>query len=195
MSSPQVKIYVLPDGTMPRRMSEGAIGYDVYLRAIVSPYEKDPKNEHLRKTLFDFKDIGHCRVQRFVEMRPEEEGKRPKPAFRLDAGQMALCGIGFMTEMEFPLCYLTLPRSGLASKHHIIIGNAPGTVDPDYRGEAGIILYNCGMNPFYLYKDMRIAQILFTYAVIPEFKRIANHTRLKSTNRGAGGFGSTGLRG
>ena len=75
-----------------------------------------------------------------------------------------------------------------------MVANAPGTIDPDYRGEAGIILFNCGTESFYLYRNMRIAQILFTYAFMPAFERVPSYRKLIATKRGAGGFGSTGLR-
>ena len=192
--SPHVKIYPLAEGYMPKRETEEAIGYDVRVRAIVSANEMDVTNPKFRKTLFDFDKIVDQSVERFIEMHVAEKGSPHEPAYRLEAGKMALCGIGFCTEMPFSLCYLTLPRSGLASKKHVIIANAPGTVDPDYRGEAGIVLYNCGTESFYIHRRMRIAQILFTWAVIPHFNLVASHTELSSTNRGSGGFGSTGTK-
>ncbi|GEM_PF-4914514 len=57
MAEEIVKIHVLPGGTLPKRQSNGAVGYDVHLRAIVSPHEIDEKNPRLRKTLFDFRKI------------------------------------------------------------------------------------------------------------------------------------------
>ena len=179
---------------MPRRETEGAIGYDVRLRAIVSAHEMDPENPKLRRTLFDFNKIIDPGLADHIDMRTQKGSKEPEYAYRLEPGRMVLCGIGFCTEMPFPLCYLSLPRSGMASKHHIVIANAPGTIDPDYRGEAGIILYNCGFDSFYIFRKMRIAQILFTWAVIPEILEVESHAELAATERGAGGFGSTGTR-
>lgn len=177
---------------MPNRETDGAIGHDVRVRAIVSASEMDLQSPKLRRTLFDFDRITDPTVRRFIEMHAPENQVEPEPAYRLEPGKMALCGIGFCTEMPYPLCYLTLPRSGLASKKHIIIANAPGTIDPDYRGEAGIILYNCGTESFYIHYKMRIAQILFTWAVIPSFEEAKSFDELSASNRGAGGFGSTG---
>lgn len=190
--NPNVKIHVLAEGFKPKRETEGAVGYDVRLRAVVSAHEMDNQNPKLRRTLFDFDKTVDSSIERFVGMKVVEKGGTPEPVYRLEPGKMALGGIGFCTEMPFPLCYLTLPRSGMASKHHIVVANAPGTVDPDYRGEAGIILYNCGTESFYLHRRMRIAQILFTWALIPTFEEVASHAELIASNRGAGGFGSTG---
>lgn len=84
------------------------------------------------------------------------------------------------------------PRSGLALKSGISIVNAPGTVDADYRGEIGVILINLSDQPFTIERGMRIAQM-----VIAPYTRIRwNQVQaLPESDRGAGGFGSTGTRG
>jgi dUTP pyrophosphatase len=84
------------------------------------------------------------------------------------------------------------PRSGLALKHGISLVNAPGTIDADYRGEVGVILINLGNEEFVVEPGMRIAQM-----VIAPYTRIDWELRdaLPESNRGAGGFGSTGTRG
>ena len=105
-----------------------------------------------------------------------------------------LVGIGFLTEMPFPMFYWVAPRSGLAAKWGITVTNAPGTVDPDYRGEAGVLVYNLNPHPFLLHKDMRIAQVIFQIALIPEFFKVSSPKELADTTRGVGGFGSTGIR-
>lgn len=84
------------------------------------------------------------------------------------------------------------PRSGLAAKNGVTVANAPGTIDADYRGEVGVILVNLSPEPFTITRGMRIAQMV-----------IARHARaawdeveaLPQSVRGAGGFGSTGLKG
>ena len=177
---------------MPKRETEGAIGYDVRTRAIVSAHEMSAENPKFRRTLFDFVGKPDSSVARFVETHTADKSDSPEPAYRLEAGKIATCGIGFCVEMPFPLCFLTLPRSGLASKLHIIVANAPGTIDPDYRGEACIVLYNCGTESFYIHRRMRIAQILFEWAIIPELNIVPSYTELGATDRGVGGLGSTG---
>jgi dUTP pyrophosphatase len=82
------------------------------------------------------------------------------------------------------------PRSGLAAKNGITVANAPGTVDADYRGEIGVILINLGKEPFRITRGMRIAQLVVARharAVWAEVKELGR------TDRGAGGFGSTGV--
>jgi dUTP pyrophosphatase len=82
------------------------------------------------------------------------------------------------------------PRSGLAAKNGITVANAPGTIDADYRGEVGVILINLGKDPFRITRGMRIAQLVVARharAVWSEVKELGR------TDRGAGGFGSTGV--
>jgi dUTP pyrophosphatase len=81
------------------------------------------------------------------------------------------------------------PRSGLALKHGITLLNSPGTIDADYRGEVGVILINHGAQPFRVERGMRIAQM-----VIAKYETITwqQTESLEETQRGAGGFGSTG---
>ena len=81
------------------------------------------------------------------------------------------------------------PRSGLAAKHGVTVLNAPGTVDADYRGEIGVLLINHGNTPFLVKRGERIAQMVIAAVVRAEFTRV---TSLSATERGGGGFGSTG---
>jgi dUTP pyrophosphatase len=81
------------------------------------------------------------------------------------------------------------PRSGLAAKHGITVLNSPGTVDADYRGEVGVLLINHGEAPFSIRRGERIAQMVIAAVTIAEFVPVAS---LSATDRGAGGFGSTG---
>ena len=81
------------------------------------------------------------------------------------------------------------PRSGLAAKHGITILNSPGTIDPDYRGEIGAIIINLGNSPFEIMRGMRIAQLVVSKFVNFYWDEMEN---LGTTNRGEGGFGSTG---
>ena len=82
------------------------------------------------------------------------------------------------------------PRSGLAAKHGITVINTPGTIDPDYRGELKVLLVNLSNEPFALQPGERVAQLVFA-----RYQRLAweETVELEATERGAGGFGSTGL--
>lgn len=84
------------------------------------------------------------------------------------------------------------PRSGLALKHGISLVNTPGTIDADYRGEVGVILINLGQEPFTIERGMRIAQMVIAPYTRAQFSEVLE---LPSSDRGAGGFGSTGTKG
>ncbi|WP_298269617.1 dUTP diphosphatase [Geobacter sp.] len=81
------------------------------------------------------------------------------------------------------------PRSGLALRHGIALVNSPGTIDPDYRGEIGVIIINHGTEPFVVRPGERIAQMVFAPFVRAELSEV---TELDDTGRGTGGFGHTG---
>jgi dUTP pyrophosphatase len=81
------------------------------------------------------------------------------------------------------------PRSGLAAKHGVTVLNAPGTVDADYRGEISVSLINHGDMPFQIRRGERIAQMVIASVVRAELILVA---ALSATERGSGGFGSTG---
>ena len=81
------------------------------------------------------------------------------------------------------------PRSGLAAKHGVTVLNAPGTIDSDYRGEIGVILANLSDTDFVIKRGDRIAQAILSEYARAEMKLVDS---LDETERGAGGFGSTG---
>ena len=81
------------------------------------------------------------------------------------------------------------PRSGLAAKHGVTVLNSPGTVDADYRGEVCVLLINHGDQPFPLRRGERIAQMVIAEVARVELVPV---TSLSETDRGSGGFGSTG---
>jgi dUTP pyrophosphatase len=81
------------------------------------------------------------------------------------------------------------PRSGLAAKHGVTVLNSPGTIDADYRGEIQVILINHGTEPFTIRRGERIAQMVIAPVVQAALIPVAT---LSETDRGSGGFGSTG---
>lgn len=186
---PDVKIHILPGGIMPERKSDGAAGYDVAIRTIVSKTDMDSSCDRLRKTLFDFEsEPDDPNVAGHVHALGEEL------TYRMEPGESVLVGIGFVTVMPLDMFYWVAPRSGLAAKYGITVTNAPGTVDSDYRGEAGVLVYNNNKEKFDLRKGLRVAQIIFQRALFPAFEVVQEYEDLPQTIRGAGGFGSTGLR-
>ena len=102
-----------------------------------------------------------------------------------------LIGTGVFLEIPKGFEGQIRPRSGLALKQGIGMLNAPGTIDSDYRGELGVILYNSTDESFHYKKGDRIAQIVFAEVTRAEFESVAE---LSATERGEGGFGSTGLK-
>lgn len=105
-------------------------------------------------------------------------------------GETVLIPTGFSIELPHGFEAQIRPRSGLAVKHSIGIMNSPGTIDPDYRGEVKIILTNFGQQNFTVRRGDRIAQM-----VIARYERIVWEEvhQLSETQRGSGGFGSTGI--
>jgi dUTP pyrophosphatase len=81
------------------------------------------------------------------------------------------------------------PRSGLAAQHGVTVLNAPGTIDADYRGEVKVLLVNLGPEAFTVTRGMRIAQLVIARTARA---RLVETADLAATQRGAGGFGSTG---
>ena len=83
------------------------------------------------------------------------------------------------------------PRSGLAAKNQVSVLNTPGTIDADYRGEIKVILINLSDKVFVVEKGLRIAQMVLCPVVKATLKEV---TELENTERGSGGFGSTGIK-
>ncbi|RLB43279.1 MAG: dUTP diphosphatase [Deltaproteobacteria bacterium] len=84
------------------------------------------------------------------------------------------------------------PRSGLAARHAVTVLNAPGTIDEDYRGEVQVLLINHGSEAFTIESGDRIAQLIVTPVTQAEIEVVEDEAALGDTERGDGGFGSTG---
>jgi len=107
----------------------------------------------------------------------------------LEPGDRAMIATGLSFEISPGYEIQARPRSGLAAKHGISVVNTPGTIDADYRGEVKIILINLGLEPFEIKDQERIAQLVLAPVVQAHFEI---SEELSETQRGAGGFGSTG---
>jgi len=105
-------------------------------------------------------------------------------------GQTALIPTGLAIELPANTEAQVRPRSGLALKHSITVLNTPGTVDAGYRGEIAVILINHGKQSFQIEPGMRIAQMVIVPVIRAEIELV---NTLSKSNRGEGGFGSTGL--
>jgi dUTP diphosphatase len=107
----------------------------------------------------------------------------------LEAGKYVMVPTGLSIALPEGFEAQVRPRSGLAAKHGVTILNAPGTIDADYRGEVAVLLINHGSAPFAIRRGERIAQMVIAPVSQAELIPV---TVLPPTERGAGGFGSTG---
>jgi dUTP pyrophosphatase len=107
----------------------------------------------------------------------------------LGPGKYALVPTGLTIALPLGYEAQVRPRSGLAAKHGITVLNSPGTVDADYRGEICVLLINHGDAPFPIRRGERIAQMVIAAVTQVELVAVAE---LSATERGSGGFGSTG---
>jgi dUTP pyrophosphatase len=106
----------------------------------------------------------------------------------LAPGDRRLVPTGIAMELPVGFEAQVRPRSGLALKHGVTVLNSPGTIDADYRGEVGVILINHGGEAFTIRRGDRIAQLIVAAVAQADF----HETELSETERGSGGFGSTG---
>ena len=112
-----------------------------------------------------------------------------KEAVTLNPLERALVPTGIYIELPHGFEAQIRPRSGLAAKHGVTVLNTPGTIDADYRGEIKVILVNLSSVPFTINNGERIAQMVVAAHQQVEWKEAIE---LSETNRGVGGFGSTG---
>jgi dUTP pyrophosphatase len=109
----------------------------------------------------------------------------------IPVGGRALVPTGLVLQIEDGFEAQVRPRSGLAFKHGVTVLNSPGTIDADYRGEVKVLLVNLGQEPFTVERGLRIAQLV----VAPVTRAIVIAVgETDATERGEGGFGSTGAR-
>jgi dUTP pyrophosphatase len=107
----------------------------------------------------------------------------------LKPGERALVPTGIKMAIEEGYEVQVRPRSGLAAKNGVTVLNTPGTIDSDYRGEVKVILINLGKEDFVIKNGERIAQLVCAPVTQAVFEKTSS---LDETERGAGGFGSTG---
>lgn len=185
---PPVLVHLFEEGFMPERQTAGAIGFDLKAWRIVQSKKMSKENPVLRETIFDFKnphqeliDSGNIR---------EEDGEW---VYVLKYGENVLVDVGFATALPMGLGFWVAPRSGMAMRG-ITLLNAPGTVDPDYRGSAGVLITNGSIEKedFIIKKGVRIAQAIFTWVPLPGLTEVEEYSDLPPSIRAEEGFGSTG---
>jgi dUTP pyrophosphatase len=122
-----------------------------------------------------------------ANLRPEDRAT----GFILDPMRRAVVPTGFRIAIPAGFEVQIRPRSGLALTHGITVPNTPGTIDSDYRGPLGVALINLGGHPYTIHHGDRIAQMIVAPVLQAAFRVV---TDLDATERGEGGFGSTGKR-
>jgi len=110
-------------------------------------------------------------------------------SFELAPDETRAVATGLVMELPAQVECQVRPRSGLAFRKGLIVPNAPGTIDPDYRGELKVLLRNLSGTPVRIARGDRIAQLVFARFETPE---VVEASELESTDRAEGGFGSTG---
>ena len=115
---------------------------------------------------------------------------RAAESLTLQVGETKLVATGFAIEIPPGFEVQLRPRSGLALKHGLTMLNSPATIDSDYRGEVGVITTNLGREPFEIKRGDRIAQMVVARV---ERAEIVEVEELDESERGAGGFGHTGV--
>lgn len=110
----------------------------------------------------------------------------------IQPGDRKLVGTGIRLQIPEGFEAQIRPRSGLVLKHGVTVLNSPGTVDSDFRGTIGVILYNAGSQKFWVNKGDRIAQMVFKAVERAYLVEVLSPDELDDSVRGSGGFGSTG---
>lgn len=121
------------------------------------------------------------------------EGDFKENGRRLEVMERALIGTGIFMDLGDNEMQIR-PRSGLAKKHGITVLNSPGTIDGDYRGEIKILLINLGQEAFTIKQGERIAQGVVSKPERVDWSEVHSLNDLEPSQRGAGGFGSTGVK-
>lgn len=158
---------------LPKVESEEASGFDVRATKILSSYKgsSEASAEKLEMMKSGFERSGYIKIRPFERI--------------LFGSGITVANIPSSLELQ------VRTRSGKALKTGLFVANSPGTVDSDYRGEIGIIIYNSTPVLIKLEKDERIAQIVPSVKASVEIASVEN---IEDTARGSGGFGSTGLK-
>jgi dUTP pyrophosphatase len=176
---------------------------------LVEKYKQEP---------FDFdkwlKDKGNFLVKPKVKVNVVNKSTNPNPEFATDGasgfdlradlaedetitlgvGEYTMVPTGLYFEIPEGFELQVRPRSGLAAKHGVTVLNSPGTVDSDYRGEVKVILINHGTKPFVIENGERIAQGVIGGVMGKKMITFQSVEELSDTERGEGGFGSTGVK-
>ena len=164
-------------------------------------YTEQEQEEDLLKIVPGYATIGSAGIDLHASIRPkipetvfealEADGPLPEGIVTIKPGETVCIPTGFNWTIPAGYVGMVCSRSGLALKQSLFVLNAPGIIDSDYRGEVGVVLHNIGKEPQVIVNGDRIAQMV----VLKTSDLLFSLTREQSTNtteRGTGGFGSTG---
>lgn len=157
-----------PDAILPTRATYGSVGLDLHACFDGAAYE----NAERRGLV----------VHIDGSLRPHAIVLPPGERLLVRTGWAVAIGRGFEGQVR--------PRSGLAWRHGVTVLNAPGTIDSDYRGPLGVLLVNLGQSDFVIRQGDRIAQLVIAPVAMVDVREVE---ALPETERGEGGFGSTGV--
>ena len=140
-----------------------------------------------------FRDVKGKKVElpRYMSRHAAGMDVRAAEGVEILPGRTALVKTGLYVEVPPGYELQVRPRSGLALKHRLLVPNAPGTIDADYRGEVGVILMNGGEEPFSVIEGDRVAQLVLCRVYEAQWEECKT---LNETGRGGGGFGHTGTK-
>lgn len=167
--------------------------------------EKVKRGEKRERTQFATSTGGHKLPVKIARLHPDAQLPRyqtPGSAgfdlvsverVELNSGEWRAISTGLAIELPVGYELQIRPRSGLALKKGVTLLNSPGTIDSDYRGEIKVILINFGKEPVILEKGERIAQGVIAPVIQTQWEEVERE-ELTPTQRGAGGFGSTGTK-
>ena len=165
---------------LPKYETVGAAGLD-----LMANLPCNLENSSKAASDLEIKGKNFEKIGRYNEGKPEEVIIVIAPRGRV------LIPTGLFIEVPSGYKANVVPRSGLALKAGITVANSPGTIDEDYRGEIGVILINHSNDNFIIKNGDRIAQLVLTKYEKIEFEEV---NELSNTDRGEGGFGSTGVK-
>lgn len=144
------------------------------------------------KNMIKFKMASGCSDLAPAKAHPDDAAYdlKARTDVELAVGKSTLVPTGLFLELPVGFEAQVRPRSGLALKHNLSLTNSPGTIDAGYRGEVGVIMFNPGPEVFQVRRGDRIAQMVIAELAAVE---LVPAEELSETQRGAGGFGSTGI--
>ncbi len=173
----EVKIQLVDGGKMPLQATEGSAGMDLFACISEKGYiEAVGLNRNKYPIMLMSEDLKRVAPENYVIIAP---------------GETKVVSAGFKVELPKGYEMQVRPRSGNSAKTKLRVANSPGTIDSDYRGIVGVILENIGNEPIVVFEGDKIAQAII--AEVPEVKLVGVEA-LSDTQRGEGGFGSSGVR-